>query len=382
MRVIHRGTEITDRFVEHEIERPLRFLNHPGIEFDTREAIHFLSAIGDEVAIDADALLHEQAPGGLAAHGVMLGEEAVEFHAGYSSMLSGVFAIKIVSRIESRWSSAKVPERKSIVVAQSQSLMEPSTTSQEKNADRSFAFFDLDHTLLPFDTQAMFCNFVLQQERARSFFLLGFLPIAILRACKLVRTVTVKRAFMGYLTGMNRETLRQRARDFAEKVVKPQIYPELLAIIEEHRKAGRILVLNTASPDFYPHEIARILGFDHCIATKIESHDPMPFMPVVIGTNNKREAKIAAMRRELPDVLAATEQQLKDSWSYSDSAADLPLLEFAGNAMLIHPNSALAAIGTEKGWKILKPERPYTNKLGDILSSLRQALGIYYYRRN
>ncbi|CAN5808149.1 HAD family hydrolase [soil metagenome] len=260
--------------------------------------------------------------------------------------------------------------------------MEPSLKSPEKNDDRSFAFFDLDHTLLPFDTQAMFCNYVLQQERSRSFFLLGFLPIAILRACKLVPTVTAKRAFMGYLTGMDRETLRSRARNFAEKVVKPQIYPELLAIIEAHRSAGRILVLNTASPDFYPHEIARILGFDHCIATKVEPHDPMPFMPVVIGSNNKREAKIAAMRRELPEVAAATEQQLRDSWSYSDSAADLPLLEFAGNAMLIHPNTALAAIGVDRGWKILKPERPYQTKLGDILCSLQQALGIYHYRKN
>lgn len=260
--------------------------------------------------------------------------------------------------------------------------MEPSITSQEKNADRSFAFFDLDHTLLPFDTQAMFCNFVLQRERLRSFYLLGFLPIAILRAVGLVKTVAAKRAFMSYLTGMTRETLRIRARDFAENVVKPQVYPELLAIIEEHRAAGRILILNTASPDFYPHEIARILGFDHCIATKVEPHDPMPYMPVVIGSNNKREVKIAAMRNELPAVAAATEQQLRDSWSYSDSAADLPLLEFAGNAMLIHPSPELAAIGAERGWKILRPVRPYKSKAGDILCSLQQALGIYRYRKN
>ncbi len=257
--------------------------------------------------------------------------------------------------------------------------MEQSTQQQEMTDGRSFAFFDLDHTLLPFDTQAMFCNFVLQQERLRSFYMLGFLPIAILRAFKLVRTVTAKRAFMGYLTGMDRETLRSRARDFAEKVVKPQIYPELLTIIEEHRRLGRVLVLNTASPDFYPHEIARIFGFDHCVATKIEPHDPMPFMPVVIGSNNKREAKIEAMRRELPVVAGATEQQLKDSWSYSDSAADLPLLEFAGHAVLIHPNAKLAAIGAERGWQVLRPKRPYGSRVGDILCSLKQALGFYRY---
>lgn len=257
--------------------------------------------------------------------------------------------------------------------------MEPSITSQEKNADRSFAFFDLDHTLLPFDTQAMFCNFVLQRERLRSLYLLVFLPIAILRAAGLVKTVTAKRAFMGYLWGMKREKVSALAREFAEKVVKPQVYPELLAIIHEHRAAGRTLILNTASPDFYPHEIARVLGFDHCIATKVEPHDPMPFMPVVIGSNNKREAKIEAMRRELPDIAGATEEQLRDSWSYSDSAADLPLLEFAGHAVLIHPNPSLAAMGAERGWEILKPRRPYDTKTGDLLCSLKQALGLYRY---
>lgn len=241
----------------------------------------------------------------------------------------------------------------------------------------AFAFFDLDHTLLPFDTQALFANFVLRRERWRTGYVLGFAPIAVLRGFRLVRTVTAKRAFMSYLWGMKRERVQSLAREFAETDVKPRAYPELVAIIEEHRAAGRTLVLNTASPDFYPHEIARVLGFDHCVATRIEKHAVMPFMPRVIGTNNKREAKIEAMKRKLPEVAAATREQLLESWSYSDSAADLPLLEFAGNAALIHPNARLEAIGRERGWQVLRPARPYAGRLGDVLCSGRQALGIY-----
>ncbi len=242
---------------------------------------------------------------------------------------------------------------------------------------RGFAFFDLDHTLLPFDTQALFCNFVLRRERWRTLLHLTFAPVALLKAFRIARTVTAKRAFLNYLAGMKRETLHAYAREFAEQIVKPWIYPDLLTIIEEHRRAGHILILNTASPDFYAHEIARVLGFDHCIATRIELPETMPLMPRVIGENNKREVKIARMKAELPVVAGAGEDVLRDSWSYSDSAADLPLLEFAGHAVLVHPDASLEAIGRQRGWQVLRPQRPYASNAGDMLCAVRQALGLW-----
>ena len=241
---------------------------------------------------------------------------------------------------------------------------------------RGFAFFDLDHTLLPFDTQALFCDFVLKRERWRTAMHFTFAPVAILKALRIVRTVTAKRAFMNYLVGMKRETLAVYAKEFAEQTVKRAVYPELLAIIEDHRAAGRTLVLNTASPDFYAHDIARVLGFDHCIATRVEVPDTMPLMPRVIGDNNKHEAKIVRMKSEIPEVASASDEALRNSWSYSDSTADLPLLEFAGNAVLVHPNASLAAIGKERRWQIITPKRPYTNKLGDMICVMRQMLGL------
>lgn len=242
----------------------------------------------------------------------------------------------------------------------------------------SFAFFDLDHTLLPFDTQTLFANFILRRERWRSAYLLAFAPFALLKAGRVVSTVTAKRAFMGYLWGLKRDRLEGLAREFAETEVKKWVYPEVLEIIAEHRAAGRGLILNTASPDFYPHEIARVLGFDHCVATKIQPYPVMPFLPNILGgINNKRGEKIAAMKRDLPAVAAATPEQLKDSWAYSDSKADLPLLELAGNAVLIHPNAELEAIGKERGWKVLRPKRPYESHNGALWASTTQALGLY-----
>ncbi|HSJ04740.1 MAG TPA: HAD-IB family hydrolase [Verrucomicrobium sp.] len=241
----------------------------------------------------------------------------------------------------------------------------------------SFAFFDLDHTLLPFDTQTLFANYILQQDRGRIAYLVRFAPIALLRAAKLIPTVTAKRAFMGYMQGMTRQELTVHARHFAQTIVRPWAYPELMTEVARHRDAGRTLILNTASPDVYAHEIARVLGFDHCIATRVKEHDRMPFLPVVMGSNNKREAKIAAMKLAIPAVAEATPEELKNSWAYSDSAADLPLLELAGHGVLVHPNAALEAIGKQKGWLVMRPKRPYEGKAGDVWSSARQALGLY-----
>lgn len=240
-----------------------------------------------------------------------------------------------------------------------------------------FAFFDLDHTLLPFDTQPLFANYVLRRERWRVAYLLGVAPLGVLKAVRLVPTVLVKRAFLNFLWRMKRERLQSLAREFADTEVMRWIYPELRTIIEEHRAAGRTLILNTASPDFYPREIARMLGFDHCVATRIEVDETVRFMPRVIGENNKHEEKIARMKLEIPAVAGATEEELRGSWSYSDSKADLPLLKFAGNAVLVHPNAELEAIGKERGWNVMRPKRPYENKAGDMWCVARQALGVF-----
>ncbi len=240
---------------------------------------------------------------------------------------------------------------------------------------RGFAFFDLDHTLLPHDTQALFCNFVLKRERWRTLLHLVFLPIAMMRAVKLVPLELAKRAFNAYLWRMPEARLMKLAREFAASEVKPRAYPELLAEMERHRNDGRRLVLNTASPAFYSDAISAVFGFDHWVATPLIVQDPMPLIPRLDGENNKHERKIENMRRLVPGIADISAEQRADSWAYSDSAADIPLLEFAAHRVLVHPGGPLAARFPDA--IVLSPRRPYAGKTGDMLSLCRQALGLY-----
>lgn len=240
---------------------------------------------------------------------------------------------------------------------------------------RSFAFFDLDHTLLPHDTQALFCNHVLKREGWRRIWLLWFLPCLPLAALRLLSLRTMKRLFLGYLWGMPRETLEAHVADFLEGDFAAALYPEVVTEVERHRAEGRILVLNSASPEFYLRGIAKKLGFDEVFGTRLVVSDRMPFLPRIEGPNNKHGEKIAAMRERglLPDEPPV----LPDSWSYSDSSADLPLLNLAENAVMIHPGPKLSAIGQSRGWRTMTPLRPYAGKWGGRLAMALQVLGLY-----
>lgn len=240
---------------------------------------------------------------------------------------------------------------------------------------RGYAFFDLDHTILPFDTQAFFCNFVLRREGWRRVYLVWYLLCAPLAPLRILDLRTMKRVFFSYLWGMKRETLERHVAAFLESDFEAALYPEVVAEIERHRAEGRTLIVNSASPEFYLEGIAEKLGFDHFVGTRMEVEERMPFLPRIAGPNNKHGAKVAAMREK--GLIPAEPEMLGDSWAYTDSTADLPLLSLAEHGVMVHPGEELAAIGLEKGWRTMTPARPYSGKWSRRFTSLVQVLGLY-----
>lgn len=238
----------------------------------------------------------------------------------------------------------------------------------------SFAIFDLDQTLLPYDTQTLFCNFVLRKHPLRRAYLLLFGPAAVLRGMKLIRTRTLKRVFLSYLKGLSQAELHTLLRDFVEQDVIPRMYPEVLAEVERHRAAGRTLILNSASPAFCVEAVGDRLGFQHSIGTAVRREDPMPLFPEIDGANNKYEAKLKAMRPLMPTDLSLP---LPGAWAYSDSRADLPLLRFVENPVTVHPDPYLSQIAAQELWPVLTPTRPNLSRAAFLWDCVRQALGIF-----
>jgi phosphatidylglycerophosphatase C len=222
-------------------------------------------------------------------------------------------------------------------------------------APTGIALFDLDGTLLPWDCQLWFRHFVTRREPWRIVFLpvfLAFLPLA-----PLLGAAGMKRVFLSFLCGMPRAAIDGHAREFAETVV-PRVHPGLRAEIDRHRAAGHLLILASASPEFYVREIGARLGFHVSLGTPVE---PGPLFPDL--ENHKGAAKVARLRQLLPSSYFE-EGVLRHSHGYTDSAADLPMLALCREVTLVNPKPALAALGEERGWTIVRPPRPWKTRAG------------------
>lgn len=231
------------------------------------------------------------------------------------------------------------------------------------------ALFDLDGTLIPWDCQLLFRHHVVRHEPWRRVFLPVFL--AFLPCVKLLGDAGMKRVFLSYLWRMDRDTLARHARRFGRRVAA-SIYPELRDRIEAHRRKGHLLILASASPEWYVREIGDALGFHLSLGTPVDPLFPCRFFPDL--ENHKGAAKVARLVDRLP-ASYFTAAKLRDSHGYTDSTADLPMLALCDHATVVNPGNALTRVAARSGWDIVRPARPWNRRTGFALRALALLTG-------
>ena len=239
--------------------------------------------------------------------------------------------------------------------------------AEAQTPPEKIALFDLDGTLLAWDCQLLFRHFILRREPWRGIFLpvfLIFLPLA-----GLLGAGRMKRVFLSFLWKMHPEKLAAYSRDFAQHV-QQAIYPELRSELERHREMGDFLILASASPEFYVEEIGRELGFDLTLGTVVKTGQ---FFPPL--TNHKGSAKVVRLQQELPASYFEN-GKLRHAHGYTDSRADLPMLELCETATVVNPSTDLASLAVKSGWRIMRPARPWKNRVGFAARVLALLIGI------
>jgi HAD superfamily hydrolase (TIGR01490 family) len=134
--------------------------------------------------------------------------------------------------------------------------------------------------------------------------------------------------------------------------ILPRIYPEMLAIAYAHQDAGRSVYICTAAAQAIAELLGSILGFDGAIGTKAEVVNGQ-YTGGIEGPFVYREGKAEVVR----EVCTREGFSLTDSWAYSDSESDVPLLRTVGNAVAVNPDSELAKIARYEEWEILHFDR-------------------------
>ncbi|HID44817.1 MAG TPA: HAD family hydrolase [Chromatiaceae bacterium] len=151
------------------------------------------------------------------------------------------------------------------------------------------------------------------------------------------------------LTRHSLDELQALHRQFMAEKIRPIISDDARMLVDMHRKRGDDMAVITATNAFVTQPIVQDFGIANLIATEPEMKDGR-YTGKVAGTPCFREGKV----QKLNDWLKARNLNLGNSWFYSDSHNDLPLLEQVTHPIPVDPDATLAATAEEKGWPVLR----------------------------
>lgn len=146
--------------------------------------------------------------------------------------------------------------------------------------------------------------------------------------------------------GWSADLVRQAGEDVAERL-EDAVAPWAHGLLDEHRAAGRAVVLATTTPFDLILPMAERLGFDAVVATKYTEVDGAYTGSLdggFVWGPGKRSAVKAWAKAHGVD--------LKESWAYSDSFYDLPLLMAVGHPTAVNPDPRLRGVAMLRRWPI------------------------------
>jgi HAD superfamily hydrolase (TIGR01490 family) len=220
---------------------------------------------------------------------------------------------------------------------------------------RAAAFFDLDKTLMAGSSGMQFARVATRHgvvgRRQLASWAVEHLRYR-LRGTTDERTNEVLRVARELIAGLPARSL-ERMNPEVLAAILPRIYPQMLDEVYAHQDAGRATFIVSAAGNGVVEPLAEVLGMDGGIGTRYEIDGDDAFTGRLDGPFVYGVGKVEAM-----EVFAAKHGiDLADSYAYSDSLSDLPMLRSVGHPVAVNPDPALTEIAREEGWQTMRFER-------------------------
>ena len=220
---------------------------------------------------------------------------------------------------------------------------------------RTAAFFDLDKTIIaksstmafskPFQAGGLISRrSVLRSTYAQFVYVLGGADHD---------QMEKMRAFMSTLVaGWDVATVREIVADTLHNIVDPLVYDEAVSLIEEHKAAGRDVIIVSTSGTEVVEPIGAMLGADIVVATRLEVVDGQYTGDIEYYAYAEEKARAILELAELRGY------DLDASFGYSDSVTDVPMLEVVGHPHAVNPDKDLRKVAVANGWPVLVFTKP------------------------
>lgn len=215
---------------------------------------------------------------------------------------------------------------------------------------KNLALFDLDHTLLPIDSDYEWGQFLvrigavdaLDYKRRNDAFFAQY-------QAGVLDPVEYLEFALGTLARYPREELDAMHAQYMREVIAPAIRPQARELVRRHLDAGDLVAIITATNHYITAPIAQAFGVEHHIAAMPELDAGGRLTGKLAGTPTSGPGKITHMHAWL-ERLGRPFASFERSWFYSDSHNDIPLLSVVSNPVATNPSSALAQHAHANGW--------------------------------
>jgi putative phosphoserine phosphatase/1-acylglycerol-3-phosphate O-acyltransferase len=224
------------------------------------------------------------------------------------------------------------------------------------------AFFDLDQTLLAgFSATAFFRErLVTGRMSPREAFdsARGALSFSLGRTgfSGLVSAATAA------YRGLSESVMQEIGQEVFEKRLAGDIYPESRALVRAHQEAGHTIAIVSSATPYQVEPLARDMDIEHVLCTRLEVEDGI-FTGRVVKPTCYGEGKAIAVR----DLAERHDIDLGQSYAYTDSHEDLPMLDAVGKPRPLNPDRRLAQISKERAWPVRSFQSRGTPGVGDLM---------------
>ncbi len=213
------------------------------------------------------------------------------------------------------------------------------------------ALFDLDHTLIPFDsgmawTRHLIALGALDAEAEQRY--LGYCHQYVAGTLDIH---AMHRAVVAPLAAFEPAQLQAWRKDFARRMAG-RLSPSMREAVARHRAQGDLCAIVTATSRLVAEPFAVACGIEHLVATEPVMVDDRPAGDIE-GLPCYREHKVTRVAAWLAGLGAPPLEQAEPSWFYSDSISDLPLLQCVTHPVAVRPDARLRELCRDRGWHVM-----------------------------
>lgn len=212
---------------------------------------------------------------------------------------------------------------------------------------KAAAFFDLDRTLIDVNSAVLYARFELRAGRISKWQMVRTIAHTLLYHLNLLDMEKSYLSALAHYRGTAEAELAERTQHFFASEVETRLQPGAKRALEKHRLDGHPLVMLSSSSSYQAAIASRVWGLDDWIANRFDTEDGRMLgtfkPPLCYGPGKVELARRWAKEHDV---------DLKQSYFYSDSYSDLPMLMEVGFPVVVNPDPRLKAFAAKKGWPL------------------------------